>query len=199
MTFRQRTFTILTVLPLLLVFCVILSCKDKNNKEVAAEVTNPTAEPNEKISSWPIPDSYAGEIPVYNKFDQLEPLFRFDNDTTYVVNFWATWCKPCIKELPYFEEFNSAHSDNKVKVVLVSLDFPKQVESTLESFVKKKQLKSKVVVLLDGKYNDWIDRVSPEWSGAIPATYIYKGSQNRLINTPFENFDELNEIVKPFL
>ena len=196
---QHRIFSILTLLPALFVFCMILSCKDKNQKDVDTEVADSSEKTIEKIASWPIPDSYAGEIPVYNKFEGLEPLFRIDNDTTYVVNFWATWCKPCIKELPYFEEFNSANSNNKVKVILVSLDFPKQVESNLVPFVEKKQLKSEVVVLLDGKYNDWIDKVSPDWSGAIPATYIYKGSQNRLINEPFENLEELNEVIKPFL
>ena len=153
----------------------------------------------EIVAGWPAPDSYAEGIPIYEKFESLEPLFRFDNDTTYVVNFWATWCKPCIKELPYFEEFNSSLKSKKVKVVLVSLDFPKQVESHLVPFVQKKQLKSKVVVLLDGKYNDWIDQVSPEWSGAIPATYIYKGGQNHLVAVPFESFEELTEVVNPFL
>ena len=195
----HRKNILLIILPLLVAFCVFIGCKDNNPKEVATEISDTSDEPDKKTASWPIPDSYAGEIPVYNKFDGIEPLFRFDNDTTYVVNFWATWCKPCIKELPYFEEFNNANSDNKVKVVLVSLDFPKQVESNLVPFVKKKELKSKVVVLLDGKYNDWIDKVSPEWSGAIPATYIYKGEQHQLISEPFDNLEELNNIVKPFL
>lgn len=148
---------------------------------------------------WPAPDSYAGGIPVFETFDDLEPMFRFDNDTTYVINFWATWCKPCIKELPHFEELHSQHKNDKVKVILVSLDFPKQVESNLVPFVQKKQLQSKVIVLLDGKYNDWIDKVSPDWSGAIPATYIYKKNRNLLVGEPFENLQELSEVIQPFL
>ncbi len=177
----------------------IVGCKDKSSKKVDTELSATNDSPDEKGTAWPEADSYVEGIPIYNKFEGLEPLFGFDNDTTYVVNFWATWCKPCIKELPYFEEFNSKHENEKVKVVLVSLDFPKQVESNLVPFVRKKQLQSKVVVLLDGKYNDWIDKVSPNWSGAIPATYIYKGAQNRLMGEPFENFDELSQAVKPFL
>lgn len=189
---HRKNFSI--SMSLLIVFFVIICCKDQKAKDIAN-----TDKPSEEIDSWPNPDSYVGEIPVYNKFEGIEPLFNFNNDTTYVVNFWATWCKPCIAELPYFEEFNRANSANNVKVILVSLDFPKQLESKLVPFVNKKQLNSKVVVLLDGKYNDWIDKVSPDWSGAIPATYIYKGGHNLLINEPFENFDELIDVVRPFL
>jgi len=186
-------------LAFLVLALLFLGCKDKGKNEVTAELSAPSTTPKAKSESWPKADSYVNGIPIYKKFDGLEPLFKFENDTTYVINFWATWCRPCIKELPYFEEFNSRHKNEKVKVVLVSLDFPKQVETNLVPFVKKKALKSKVVVLLDGQYNDWIDKVSPDWSGAIPATYIYKGSQNRLVGEPFENLEHLNEIVKPFL
>ena len=129
--------------------------------------------------SWPTPDTITFGIPVYKSFKSLEPIFQFDNDTTYLINFWATWCKPCIEEIPVFERVNTEYKNEPVKVVLVSLDLPNQVESKLVPFISKNQLKSKVIVLLDGKYNDWIDKVSRNWTGAIPATLIYKKDQNR--------------------
>ncbi len=182
--------------------CLVLflaGCKESSNREKASPKAEASQIVVEKTTVWPNAAYQVGGIPVYDDFGQLEQLFRMDNDTTYVINFWATWCKPCIKELPYFEALNSQHKNEKVKVVLVSLDFPKQLESNLVPFVQKKQLRSKVVVLLDGKYNDWIDKVSPDWSGAIPATYIYKKGQNRLVGEPFENLEELNEVILPFL
>jgi len=190
---------ILIVLTVQLAIVITIGCKDRDSKKSNAKPAIASTIAKEKIGGWPKPDSYADRIPVYDQFAGLEPLFRFDNDTTYVVNFWATWCKPCIKELPYFEEFNATYKDEKVKVILVSLDFPKKIESNLVPFVQKQQLKSKVVVLLDGKYNDWIDKISPAWTGAIPATYIYKGGQNRLVASPFESTKELLEAVKPYL
>lgn len=190
-------YAIFKVPILLLALYNFTGCKDKVDMEVPTELSIASDTP-ENNNAWPKPDSFVKGIPVYEKFKGLEPMFRFDNDTTYIVNFWATWCKPCIKELPYFEDFNSQHKNKKVKVVLVSLDFPKQVESNLVPFVQKKQLQSKVVVLLDGKYNDWIDKVSPDWSGAIPATYIYKKGRNLLVGEPFENLEELNEVIEPF-
>ena len=196
---RYGKTTILRVLKVLIILLVVSGCKDKNHTVTRMKPPLASTDSIEKFSGWPKPDSYAEVIPVYDKFEKLEPMFRFNNDTTYIINFWATWCKPCIKELPYFEEFHSNLSNEKAKVILVSLDFPKKIESNLVPFVQKHQLKSKVVVLLDGKYNNWIDKVSPEWSGAIPITYIYKGGQNRLVADPFESLEELSQAVKPFL
>lgn len=146
---------------------------------------------NTNKTSWPLSDAYLGDIAVYETFNDIEPLFRQQTDTTYVINFWATWCKPCIEELPYFEELNKAESANPVKVVLVSLDFPQHLENKLLPFIEKNRINSRVDVLLDGSYNDWIDKVSPAWSGAIPATYIYKRKEHHLVGIPFESFNDL--------
>lgn len=118
-------------------------------------------------------------------FNGLAPMLNQQNDTTYVVNFWATWCKPCIEELPNFEKLHANFKNQKVKVVLVSLDLPKQVESNLIPYIKKKHLQSKVVHLKDPDMNAWINKVDPQWSGAIPATIIYKGNKRKFYEQSF--------------
>ncbi len=136
-------------------------------------------------------------VPVYD-FDGFEPFLHQENDTTYVINFWATWCKPCVKELPAFEELNEKFKNEKVKVILVSLDFIKHYDTQLLPFIKNRQLKSKVLLLNDPKSNRWIDKVSSDWSGAIPATVIYKGKMRKFYERSF-SFDELEMEVKRFL
>lgn len=148
------------------------------------------------VTPWPLPSSFIKDIPVYEKFDQIEPIFHLDNDTTYIINFWATWCKPCVEELPYFEELTTKYEEKKVKVILCSLDFPKQLESKLVPFVEKHELQSTVIALLDGKFNNWIDKVSPEWDGTIPATYIYRGDKHHFIGLPIKNTEELEEVIQ---
>lgn len=131
-------------------------------------------------------------------FEGLEPRLHLTADTTYVVNFWATWCKPCIKELPEFDRLAEEYSDEKVKVLLVSLDMSEHLETKLEPFVEKRGVKSEVVLLDDPKANEWIDKVSPDWSGAIPATLIYRGDQREFFEKSF-TYEELEKEVIDFL
>jgi thiol-disulfide isomerase/thioredoxin len=133
-------------------------------------------------------------VPVVD-FRQFETYLQKTNDTVYIINFWATWCKPCIKELPDFERINSEYRDKKVKVYLVSLDFPEKHEELLIPYLKKNKIKSEVIHMNDADANSWIDKISPFWSGAIPATLIYKGSSKEFYEKTL-NYDELKKIVE---
>ncbi len=144
------------------------------------------------------PDPNA-HIPRYESFDELAPLFELANDTVYVVNFWATWCKPCVAELPWFERLTADFADRPVRVVLVSLDFPDQIESKLIPFVRERQLRSEVVVLLDERFNAWIPRVDESWGGAIPVTHVHRGTRKLFHARAFRSYDELRQLVEELL
>jgi len=113
------------------------------------------------------------------KLPELEKWLNQPNDTTYVINFWATWCKPCLEELPYFEEVTSRYTNQKVKVLLVSMDFPSKLEVKVKPFVQKQQLKSTVVLLDESDQNAFIERIDKTWSGAIPFTIIANGARKK--------------------
>ncbi len=137
-------------------------------------------------------------IPVYN-FQQFEPfLHPTSKDTTYVINFWATYCAPCIKELPFFEQAGKDYASKKVKVILVSLDFKAQIESRVIPFLQRGKITSKVLVLSDPNANAWIDKVDPSWSGALPATIIIKGNKREFYEKSFTQ-NELNQLITKFL
>lgn len=127
-------------------------------------------------------------------YAELKPLLEQKGNKIYVVNFWATWCVPCIKELPYFEVLNQRED---VQVLLVSLDFPKHKESRLLPFIKKNKLQSKVVLLDDADENYWINDIHPNWSGAIPATLIYTKKQRGFYEQSF-TASKLDKIFKLF-
>ncbi len=118
-------------------------------------------------------------------FDGLQPYLNQKNDTVYVINFWATWCVPCVKELPHFEKLNQKYKGGKFKMILVSLDFPKMAESRVIPFIKNKKLQAEVVLLNDPDANSWIEKVAQEWSGAIPATVIYRNGRRKFYEQSF--------------
>lgn len=112
---------------------------------------------------------------VYKVDDLLSRIYN-SGDTVYVVNFWATWCKPCVAELPEFEKINQEYKQDKVKVLLVSMDFKEDLITKVIPFMKKNVYSSEVV-LLDEAGGDFIDKITPKWSGALPATIITKNNK----------------------
>lgn len=135
----------------------------------------------------------AQKVAVYDNYSTLEKEVLSDKNTTYVVNFWATWCAPCVKELPHFEKLNL--ENKSVKVVLISLDFKNQFESKLLPFLKNRKINSEVVFLTDKDYNSWLPTVSKDWSGSIPATLIIKNGKKIFAERIFSSYEELNEYV----
>jgi thiol-disulfide isomerase/thioredoxin len=131
-------------------------------------------------------------------FSELNNFLTKENDTTYVVNFWATWCRPCIRELPAFEKLTIDYSDKKLKVLLVSLDFPEKIDSQVVPFLEKHNIQSQVLLLDDGDANSWIPRVSEKWSGAIPATLIYNKNTRLFYERSF-TFEELQSEINKFI
>ena len=132
-------------------------------------------------------------------FDELYSKIDLSVDKTYVINFWATWCAPCVKELPYFEEVNKKYKDKNTEVILVSLDFPSQIESKLKPYLKKNNIKSKVILLDDSKMNTWVPKVSEQWDGGIPATLIVNPTNYNFYPKPFkkeELYFEINKAIK---
>jgi len=179
-------------LIVLILLVGLQSCADKK-KDIISEELSDTLEVNTEA---PVIKTNA-RVPALN-FEELTPLLTKDNDTTYVINFWATWCKPCIKELPAFEQLNKVYADKKVKVVLVSLDFADKIETQVIPFMDREDIQSQVVLLDDGDANSWIPKVSSEWSGAIPATLIYKKDTRKFYEKSF-TYPELEKEVKSIL
>jgi len=124
--------------------------------------------------------------------DEIAALCSLSDDTTYILNFWATWCSPCVKEIPIFEKLHKDKIYPNIKVILVSLDFVNQLERRVIPFLEEKEISAEVKIMTDTDYNAWIDRVDPNWTGAIPATLIY--NQDRRVF--LEKELSYNELVK---
>ncbi len=140
-----------------------------------------------------------GQVQVM-KFPDLERLIASHSDTVLVVNFWATWCSPCVEELPHFEQINVRYRREKVRVLLVSLDFKSQLEGKVLPFIKGHNLRSRVVLLDEPDGNSYIDRVDPSWSGAIPATLIVDRSRGvRQFYEKQFTLDEIDSLIQSLI
>lgn len=132
-------------------------------------------------------------------FEQLQARMANQKQEIVVYNFWATWCKPCVEEMPAFEKLAADYKAKGLAVVFVSMDFKSKHAKVVE-FVAQKQLKNEVVLLNAPDYNAWIDKVSPEWSGAIPATLVVKKTGKVLkFHEGSFTYDELVNYIKPLL
>ena len=130
--------------------------------------------------------------------DGIIGLMQQESDTAFVVNFWATWCSPCVKEIGYFEMLHRTHAHEKVQVVLVSLDFPNQLEQRVVPFLKEKEITAPVRLVTELDYNSWIDQVDPSWSGALPATLIFRQDKRLFLEKELTE-SELFEYVEQML
>lgn len=110
--------------------------------------------------------SFAQNVEVVKFGDLQRKMLNTDSPLT-IFNFWATWCGPCIKEIPYFQSIDRADQD--VKVYLVSVDFQSELER-VKKFVDKKSLTSDVLFLDEKNPDTYMSKVSTKWTGAIPAT-----------------------------
>ncbi len=127
------------------------------------------------------------------KIDQL--LARAANkDTLYIINFWATWCKPCIEELPAFDSLTLLKRNKPVKTILVNLDFKEELEKKVKPFLIKQHVVTECVLLDEVNGNDFINKVSPDWSGAIPSTLFKKGENKKLVEKKMKLAELLTHI-----
>jgi thiol-disulfide isomerase/thioredoxin len=129
----------------------------------------------------------------FNDFKQKEIK---ESAGVVVVNFWATWCKPCIEELPYFENCNNEYKNKGVKIILTNLDFNAQVKTTALPFIKKKNIQSAVMHITDTDPNSWINKVDSSWSGAIPATIIFRNGNKIFFKEGSMTQEELERVIE---
>ena len=133
----------------------------------------------------------AQKVAIYKTNDLLKRIYN-NSDTLYIVNFWATWCKPCVDELPAFEKTHLASkirsagsvttSATKVKVLLVllvTMDFKEDLKKRVKPFLKKNNYQVEVILFDEINGNDFISKIAEQWSGAIPATIITQNNKQR--------------------
>ncbi|MFN3801314.1 TlpA family protein disulfide reductase [Belliella pelovolcani] len=125
-------------------------------------------------------------------FEEFEQMMNQKSDKLRVFNFWATWCAPCVKEMPYFEKV--AADDAEIELIFISMDDGRKPER-VTNFIEKRNVKAPVYLLNDVDYNKWIDKISEDWSGAIPATLFIKSDGSKVFHEGEVNESELKALI----
>lgn len=131
-------------------------------------------------------------------YAELTQVLQQDDDVLYLVNFWATWCKPCVEELPHFIEVNKEMANNEqFKMIFVSLDRSEQLQLGVKAMVESKNINADVYLLNDPtKMDEWISATDVGWSGAIPATVLYKNKKKLYFHEGQLSETELKSIIQ---
>ncbi|RLZ06544.1 TlpA disulfide reductase family protein [Faecalibacter macacae] len=141
----------------------------------------------------------AQEVKVI-KYEELFQMVNQPTDQLIAVNFWATWCGPCVEEMPHFVEVSEQYKENpNFKILFVSMDRVKQLEK-VKQFINDYKINAEVVLLDDNKrMNEWIPAIDKSWSGNIPVTVFYQNGEKVHFVGQDMSKNELEQNVKTFI
>lgn len=134
------------------------------------------------------------QIKIYS-FDQLEPMLHKNNDTLYLIHFWATWCIPCREEMPVFVQLEDTFQKDKFRIIFISLDMRNTLEKQVLPYITKLNIRSEVILLDDTHQNIWIDKVDKNWGGDIPYSLLYYKNYRRTF-TKAININFMDSIIR---
>jgi thiol-disulfide isomerase/thioredoxin len=166
--------------------CTLFLWSCNNNQDTASKTTSNAAQ-------------FPQSAQIAESFSEIEPIFSIPNDTTYVINFWATSCPPCIKEMPHFTHLEKSYENEKMRLLLVSLDMKRDAESRVTPFIEKHKITPEVVLLADQNYSAWTEKIDSSWYGALPATLIRKNGKSKFFMGAFDTYEDLANEVRPFI
>ena len=112
--------------------------------------------------------SHAQSIPKW-KITDVEDFIK-KSETPVIVNFWATYCIPCIEEIPYFQELVKKYENKGVKLLLISLDFENFYPTRIKKFADKQKFTAPIVWLDETNADYFCPKIDSAWSGVMPAT-----------------------------
>ena len=139
---------------------------------------------------------YSQQIPVVDEV-WLKNKIENRNSKILFINFWATWCEPCVEEFPDLVKIYNEHKNSGLELLSVSVDLPSEIDSKVKPFLKEQSAYFPVVVIEEKRSEEVINLIDPEWNGAVPATVIYdENGDKREFFTQAGDYEFFNESIK---
>lgn len=118
-----------------------------------------------------------------------------NSNTTYIINFWATWCKPCVEELPYFQKAELTLNDSNYHFIFISFD-PVKSSKSVSKFIKNMQLPGEHAIIEVENMNKFINDVNEDWSGGIPLTIVINQAGTKFHEAAFDSYKSLWRFIR---
>jgi thiol-disulfide isomerase/thioredoxin len=116
-----------------------------------------------------------------------------------LVNLWATWCGPCVKEFPHLVKLQKLYEEKGVKVVFISVDEPEDTESAVRPFLQKQKV-TFTTYIKNGDDDSFFDATGTGWRGAIPTTFIFDRTGKQIATLiGARDFNTFEDAIKPHL
>ena len=139
---------------------------------------------------------YSVQIPVVDDA-WLKNRINNRNGKILLVNFWATWCEPCVEEFPDLVKIYNENKNSNFEFLSVSVNLPSEIENKVKPFLKKQSADFPVVVIEEKKSEEIINLINPEWDGTVPATIIYdKNGKRKEFIAEAKDYEFLNKIIE---
>jgi thiol-disulfide isomerase/thioredoxin len=147
---------------------------------------------------WVMQASVYAQVSVQAvKINQLDSIIKNTTEPT-IINFWATFCKPCVEELPHF--LKATKTFKKVKFIFVSMDLQEDIETKVVPFITKRKEMKNVLWLNETDANVFMPKINSSWSGAIPCTIFIHNKKNKYLFKEQEfNYKSLVKTIKQIL
>lgn len=123
------------------------------------------------LGTQPIPTEVLSVVPVNGC--TLHHMIESSRGHVVVLNFWATWCAPCVAEFPDLVRLRDSYIDRNVDVLLVCANDPTEDGAKVREFLASQHVSFKTFMKQSGDDEAFINAVNRNWSGALPATFLF--------------------------
>ena len=121
------------------------------------------------------------QSPSIIKITKLKTRIDSGRDTIYVINFWATWCPPCVAEIHDIDSLGKIYGGTKVKFLLVSINYKEDYDSKFIPFIRAKNILCETMLLDENDFDYFPRVIDKDWNGDIPCTFVINSEKFRKV------------------